>query len=270
MRFPRYIQLNITLRVRISATRVLGCMVTWVGVCVLAGCSAASRQDVLHVAVAAGTQEAVRQIEDDFRRETGVAVECNAAASSELARQIERGGNVDLFLSADEAWADFLAERTLVAQRRDLLANRLVAVVPKETTLVLKNLSDLATPAVTRLALAGAAVPAGRYARQALKHAGVWADIQNRILEGQDVRAALTYVARGEADAAIVYATDVREVSTVHVALSIDPSLHDPIRYPLVLVRREPLNPAASRLFDYLASEPAAVVFRAAGFGVLP
>jgi molybdate transport system substrate-binding protein len=245
-------------------------MVTWVGVCLLAGCRAGPRQEVLHVAVAASTQEAVRQIADAFRRETGAVVECNAAASSELARQIEHGGNADLFLSADEAWADYLAEKNLVAQRRDLLANRLVVVVPKETTLVLNDLRDLAKPAVTRLALAGAAVPAGRYARQALKKAGVWHVVEDRVLEGKDVRAALTYVARGEAEAGIVYATDVVQASTVRTALSVNADLHDPIRYPLVLVRRERLHPAAQRFFDCLSSETAAAVFRAAGFRILP
>jgi molybdate transport system substrate-binding protein len=235
----------------------------------LAGCTG-SAPEAITLSAAASTREAVEQIAADFRQQTGVAVSVNLGPSSELARQIERGGTADLFLSANEAWADYLAERGLVAQRRDLLTNRLVIVVPADSSLAIPGLAALAQPAVRRLALAAPVVPAGRYAREALRQSGIWEQVKDRVLEGGDVRAALIYVVRKEAEAGLVYATDVQATSQVRVALEVQSDLHTPIRYPLVLVRREPIKAGARRFYEYLSSAPAAERFRTAGFGLVP
>jgi len=145
-----------------------------------------------------------------------------------------------------------------------------VLVVPADSTLEFEELKDVAGPEVERLALASAQVPAGAYARQALKNAGVWDRVKDRVLEGGDVKAALTYVARREADAGFVYKTDTLGNSKVRVALEVPPKLHAPIRYPLDLVRRGATKPEARRFYEYLGTAPAARVFRDAGFGVLP
>src|SRR5690348_11353566 len=94
----------------------------------LAGCS--SRPQAINIFAAVSTKEALEQAARDFESQTGTRVTCSFAASSTLARQIEQGADADLFLSADERWADYLADKGLVAQRRDLLANRLVVVTP--------------------------------------------------------------------------------------------------------------------------------------------
>ena len=206
----------------------------------------------------------------EFQTETGQAVEPNYGASSDLARQIGRVANADLFNCADEAWADHLAEKELIEERKDLLGNRLVVAVRADNPAALSSLGDLTGPGLHRLALAGPAVPAGRYAREALRSAAVWEKLQNRVLEAGDVRAALTYVVRGDAEAGIVYATDVRGSDKVRVAFDVPGRLHSPIRYPLVLIRRDSIKPAARRLFDFLRSEKSAAIFREAGFEVIP
>jgi molybdate transport system substrate-binding protein len=239
------------------------------GLWALVGCRGSGPAPV-RIFAAASTRESVDQIATNFRAESGVAVEGNYAASSDLARQVEHGGDADLFISADEAWADYLADKRFVEQRRDLLANRLVVVVPADTPLPSQSLESLADPAVKHLALAGPAVPAGRYAREALRKAGLWERLQERVLDGGDVRAALTFVAHGEAEAGLVYATDAAVSSKVKVALQVPADLHAPIRYPLVLIRRDPIRPEARRLFEYLGSEKASAVFRRAGFEVIP
>lgn len=222
----------------------------------------------VQVSAAASTREALERIGTTFHEATGITVEANYGPSSELARQIEHGANADLFLSADEDWADYLAQRGLVQERRDLLTNRLVVAAPVDGGLALHQLVDVTGPEVKRLALAGPAVPAGRYARQALEKAGLLEQLRGRIVEGGDVRATLTFVARGEAEAGIVYVTDVRNSAKVRTAFEVPADLHTPIRYPLVLVRREPMRAEARRLYDYLASEAAAEIFRQAGFGI--
>jgi molybdate transport system substrate-binding protein len=246
----------------------------WALTFVAAGCGphdggSAPQPGPVVVFAAASTKEAVEQAAREFQRETGIPVEVSLGPSSGLAKQIEQGASADLFLSADQASADYLAEKRLVSDRRDLLTNRLVVVVPADSDLGVHELRDLADPRIRRLALAEPKVPAGEYARQALRKDGVWDQVEGRVVGGTDVRATLQFVARGEAEAGLVYATDALGESRVRVAVRVDPKLHEPIRYPLVLLWREPMTEAARRLYDYLGSEKSAGVFERAGFGVV-
>jgi molybdate transport system substrate-binding protein len=232
-------------------------------------CGCAGKPEPLRVFAAASTQEAMQEAARGFEAANGNQIDCSFAASSTLARQIEEGAPADLFLSADERWADYLAEKGLVEQRRDLLGNRLVVIALADNPLDLHALADLDRPDVRHLALALDSVPAGRYARTALKKAGVWDKVEKRVREGGDVRVALTYVARGEAEAGLVYATDAATTDKVRVAFTVPEDLHEPIRYPLVLLRKPKSHPAARKLYDYLGGEEAAAVFRRAGFTTL-
>src|ERR1700722_9121404 len=199
----------------------------------VAGCRA-SPADTVRISAAMSTRDAVEDVAKEFTQQTGVAVIVTPAASSTLAKQIENGDNADLFLSADEQWADYLDKRGLVTQRRDLLGNRLVVVVPADDVTAFSDLHNLRGEHFQRIALGREEVPAGAYARQALKKADVWDAVQKRVLEGGDVRAVLTYVERGEVDAGFVYATDAKASSKVRVAYEVPEDLHEPIRYPLV------------------------------------
>jgi molybdate transport system substrate-binding protein len=230
---------------------------------VLAGCG---RPDpaVVHVLAAASTREPLERLTADFSARTGIPVQLQFGPSSELAWQVELDAPADLFLSADEAWADHVAQAGRQAGRWTLLTNRLVVVVPAAGGPAVTSLADLTGPAVRRLALAGEVVPAGRYGRAGLKAAGVWEAVKGKVVEGGDVRAALAYAARGEADAAVVYATDV--VADGRVRVACDLTVPTPVRYPLVLL--SPGRPAAARLADFLRGPEGAAAFRSAGFGV--
>jgi molybdate transport system substrate-binding protein len=251
-----------------AAVRSLGRLLLGLLAGLGAGCGEKAATEAVSVSAAVSTREALEQVAADFRQQTGIPVALSFGASSALARQIEQGAVADLFLSADEDWADYLAKNDHVAERRTLLTNRLVVVLPADSSLSVKDLADLAGPGVRRLALAGPEVPAGRYAREALRSAGLWGRLRERVLDGGDVRAALTFVARGEAEAGMVYATDAAGNARVRVALEVPAERHAPIRYPLVLLRREPIKPGARALYNYLASPEAAAVFRRVGFGV--
>jgi molybdate transport system substrate-binding protein len=245
----------------------------WMFACVLPGCGPPGGgperpPEPVTVFAAASTKEAIEQVARDFQGENGTPVEMSLGPSSGLAKQIEQGASADLFLSADQASADYLASNQLVSARRNLLTNRLVVVVPTTPDVGVRELRDLADPRIRRLALAEPKVPAGEYARQALRKAGVWDKVEDRVVGGIDVRATLQFVARGEAEAGLVYRTDALGQTRVRVAVEVEPGLHDPIRYPLVLLRREPMKEAARRFYDYLGSEKTAGVFERAGFGV--
>ena len=144
------------------------------------------------------------------------------ASSSTLAQQIVHGAEADVLLSADTKWADYLADNGLVAQRRDLLGNRLVIVVPKDGKIDVRKPEDLLAAGIEHLALGEPqSVPAGRYAKQALSKLGLWPRLEAKVVPAGDVRQALAYVETGAAEAGIVYATDAAVSKRVRVAVEI-------------------------------------------------
>jgi molybdate transport system substrate-binding protein len=245
-------------------TMVRGLLIA--GLLLLASCnsrapSAATSAVRLVAFVAASTNEPMAEIARAFEAKTGIPVLVSPGPSSGLAKQIEQGADADLLLSADQPTADFLADKGLVAERRNLLRNKLVVITPHDRPLAIRTLEDLTDQSVTRLAIANPSVPAGEYARDALKKAGVWDRVESKIVGGVDVRATLQYVALGEVEAGIVYYTDAAASSKVVIALQIPPELHRPIEYPIILIRRASSHAAARQFFDFLQSELAAEVF---------
>jgi molybdate transport system substrate-binding protein len=244
----------------------------------LAGCGANSSsaprptEDAKPVLVfaAASTTNVLDQIKSAFEKQNGGEVRANYAASSALAQQIANGAEADLFLSADLKWADHVAGKTPIARRRNLLGNRLVLIVPSNSSLKLQKLDDLTSADVKHLALGDpAAVPVGRYAKQALTKLGLWDKVQGKVAPAEDVRHALTYVETGAAEAGIVYATDARVSTKVRVVLELPADLTEPVRYLLLLLERAKSNPKAAAFYDYLGSPEARKVFENAGFQVL-
>jgi molybdate transport system substrate-binding protein len=127
------------------------------------------------------------------------------------------------------------------------------------------DLADLV--AGERLAVAEVeAVPAGRYARAALVHLGLWDAVKDRLAEAENVRAALLLVARGEAPYGIVYATDAAEAG-VSVVGGFPAESHPPIVYPAALTASA--DPAAAKFLAFLGSDAARAVFEEHGFTVL-
>jgi molybdate transport system substrate-binding protein len=235
----------------------------------LPGCgrSGQSKGRVL-VLVAASTRDAVQEIAGAFTRETGVEVRLSADDSSRLAAQIVEGAPADLFLSANVKWANHVKDDGLADRDALLLGNKLVLIVPRGNPAGIHRPDDLTGPAVKHLALAGPTVPAGMYGRQALKKLHLWEklDEQNKIVSGENVRATLAYVERGEAEAGIVYSTDARITDQVTNVYEFPASLHDPIRYPLVLLKSAAGNEPARRFFDFLCAPAAEKVFTRHGF----
>ncbi|REK11946.1 MAG: molybdate ABC transporter permease [Planctomycetota bacterium] len=220
---------------------------------------------------AASTTDAVDALRAAFvKTHPQVTVDAGFAASSALAQQIAAGAPADVYLSANERWADFLDEKGLVARRRDLLSNRLVVVVADDSKLEVKRPADLEQQGIDHVALADpTSVPAGIYARQALAELGLWQDLEAKVVSAADVRQAMQLVVSGAAEAAIVYASDAATSDRVRVAVELDESLSEPIRYPVVLLNRGAERPAAVAFYDYLLSAEAADVFRRYGFLVM-
>ncbi len=251
-----------------------------VGTAGLAGAAGAGRTAgenapaQLLVFAAASLSEALDEVGRAFTARTGVRVNASYAASSVLAKQIEAGAPADAFFSADLAWVDYLDERGLLKRgsRRDLLGNSLVLIAPADSPLRLSIAPGFDLTAALgegRLATADPdSVPAGKYARAALTKLGVWQSVSDRLVRGENVRAALAYVARGEAPLGIVYQTDAQAEKRVRVVGVFPEDSHPPITYALALTIRA--RPEAARFADFLASETARQIFTRYGFTMLP
>ncbi len=222
--------------------------------------------------VAASTKDAVREVSDRFTRQSGVEVKISADASSKLAQQIVNAAPADVFLSANEEWADFVKDKGFALEVRPLFGNTLVLVVPAGNPSHVAGPEDLSGAAVQKVAVAGPAVPAGIYARQALRGLKLWDELekQRKIVSGENVRTTLAYVEQAEVDAGVVYGTDAKITPKVQTVYTFAPSTHDKIVYPLVLLHSGTKNEAARKYFDFLCSDQAAEVFYGYGFVPLP
>ena len=225
------------------------------------------------VFAAASLTDALTQIGEAYRHDTGNAVVFSFAASSALARQIEASSGADVFVSADTDWMDYLDSRGLIAHasRIDLLGNRLVLIAPANSRIMLtaKPHFDLAGAlGEGRLALADpAAVPAGKYAKAALTTLGVWDTVTDKVVPAENVRVALAYVARGEASLGIVYATDAEAELKVRIIAVFPQDAYPRIVYPAALTKEA--RPEARGFLAYLSGARARAIFEKAGFPVL-
>jgi len=248
-------------RGRRAATLLLVLLLGW--------CAPARAAELLAFAAASLT-DAMTELGKAFEQRSGDTVRFSFGASSDLARQIQAGAPADVFFSADAARMDQLEQAGLVdkADRRDVLSNDLVVIVPADAKTTITGPADLTK--LEHLVLANPdSVPAGVYARTWLQSLGFWDRIKDKVVPTVDVRAALAAVDAGHAEAGIVYATDAAITKGVRVAYRVPREQAPPIVYVLAPLNTSK-NPAARELVRFLASPDAAATYRRLGFIVLP
>lgn len=235
-----------------------------------------ARADQLLVFAAASLKPAL----DEIAASPGIAsigeVKISYAASSQLARQIEAGAPAALFVSADQDWMDYLAERKRIVDgsRGDLLGNALVLIAPKDSAAAIEIRPGLDLSALLgadgRLALGEPnSVPAGKYAKTALTRLGAWDGVAARIVAADNVRAALNFVARREAPLGVVYRSDATSEPAVRVVATFPDDTHAPIVYPAALIAGHD-SAAARELLEALRAPPQQAIFRRHGFDAPP
>jgi molybdate transport system substrate-binding protein len=226
------------------------------------------------VFAAASLTDVLGEIDGAFTRKSGTGVKTSFAASSVVARQIEAGTRADVFFSADLEWMDYLQQRNLVRPetRHDVVGNRLVLIAPMDSTVKVRIAPGFDLGAALgsgRLATGDPdSVPVGRYARAALTKLGAWDKIEPRLVRAENVRAALAFVARGEAVLGIVYATDARAEKNVRIVDVFPEDSHPPIRYPIAATSTA--GPEAARFVEFVRSRESRKIFEKYGFQPLP
>ncbi|HET6231149.1 MAG TPA: molybdate ABC transporter substrate-binding protein [Longimicrobiaceae bacterium] len=227
---------------------------------------------VVTVSAASSLREVVDELARGYEAaHPGVRVRANFAASGALARQIEQGAPVDVFLSAAEKPMDDLQAKGLIdpRSRRVLAGNELVLVVPAAGASPVRGFADLALPAVKRVALGEpASVPAGEYAGQTLAALGLTAAVKPKVVYAQSVRQVLAYVERGDVDAGIVYRTDAAASAKVRVVAEAPSVTHRPIVYVIAVVKASGDAAAATAFAAYVLGPEGRAALRRHGFTV--
>lgn len=231
-------------------------------------------EEKLTIFAAASMKNALDGLNAEWKKETGKEAIASYAASSALAKQIEASAPADIFISADLAWMDYVADKKLIREgtRSNLLGNRIVLVSEKDKTkpVEIKNGFDLAgLLGDGRLAMGAVdSVPAGKYGKAALEKLGVWSSVESKVAGAESVRAALLLVSRGEAPYGIVYETDAAADPGVGIAGTFPEDSHPPIIYPVAILASSK-NPDAEAFLAFLKSDKAKPFFEKQGFTVL-
>lgn len=235
----------------------------------LAAATQTAQAAELTVSAAASLTQAFTDIAKGFEAaHPGDRVKLNFGASGALLAQMSKGAPVDVLASADEETMNQAEQQDLVARadRADFARNTLVLIVPADSKLKLGQLADLQGPDIKRLAIGNpASVPAGRYAKAALEAAGLWTTLTPKTIHTQNVRQALDYVARGEVEAGMVYATDaalMKDKVTVRQTVP----LAQPIIYPIASAKASHEAEAARRFVAYVRSADGQAVLARYGF----
>ncbi|MGQ0443945.1 MAG: molybdate ABC transporter substrate-binding protein [Beijerinckiaceae bacterium] len=223
---------------------------------------------------AASMKTALDAVAAAWKADTGKTVSIAYASSATLAKQIEQGAPADIFISADLKWMDYLEKSKLVraGTRQDLFGNKLVLIEPGDSDVKLEiaqgfDLADAVDDGKIAVCMIDSC-PAGIYAKEALESLGVFASVEHKLAQVDNVRNALTLVSRGEAKFGIVYATDAKSDPKVKLVGTFPVSSHSKIVYPVALLAAS-ANPDAALFFAYLTSEAATKIFLEQGFDLL-
>ncbi len=230
----------------------------------------------LTVFAAASLSEAFGEIGVAFEaKHPGTKVAFNFAGSQQLLQQLAQGAKADIFAAANQAQMDKAIAEQLVdsANARIFAENRMVIVVPKQNLAAIHSLADLATPG-HKLVLAAKEVPAGAYALQVLEKAGASATfgsdfatsvLGNVVSYEENVRAVLTKVILSEADAGIVYQSDISATTEV-AAIEIPEAFNIAASYWVAPLKASAHSTQAQQFVDFLFSEEAQTILTRYGF----
>ncbi len=203
----------------------------------------------------------------------GTKVTFQFAASSALATQINEGAPADVFASADTATMKVVADKGSTNGPRNFASNSPVVVVPKNSKTI-ATFADLAKPGI-RLVLAGPGVPIGRYAREIFMKAsatgGISADFSAKVLanlksDEANVRAVLTKVQLGEADAGIVYVTDIGAASSEVRQVEVPVQYNVVASYPVAVLKSSDQTAAATAFMEFVLSSEGQAILKKYGF----
>lgn len=232
--------------------------------------AAPNADKTLTVSAAVSLKDAFNEIAEIYKSKNGAAINFNFGASGALQKQIETGAPVDVFASAGEKQMDELAAENLIdaETRRDFVRNKLILIVPTDSKINVAAISDLSKNEVRKIAVGNPkTAPAGQYTDEAFEKLNLKTSVQPKLIFAEDVRQVLDYVQRGETDAGIVYASDAQIAQgKIRVAAEISEDAHQPILYPVAIVKDAPQKQLARAFVDLILSDEGQKILQKYGF----
>ena len=215
--------------------------------------------------IAASLKEVINELSDSFaRKNPGVKFVKNYGGSGALVKQIENGAPADLFISANLEWVEYLKKKNLadVGSMGTFAYNTLVFAGPAGKASSLKDVIRL-----ERIAIGSPkSVPAGEYAMEAIKNAGLLKVLGRKLLTAKDVRECLMYAERGEVDGAFVYRTDALQAKQAKILFTVPQELYPRVTYPMTLTATGAKSRDAVAFFAYLRGSEAKTALATYGF----
>ncbi len=222
----------------------------------------------VNLSAAASLKEVMNDLSAGFAKQnSGVRFMTNFGGSGALAKQIENGAPVDMFLSANQEWMDYLAGKKLIERTsiKTFAYNTLVFVGDPGRRIA--TMQDLL--ALEKIAIGSPkSVPAGEYAMEALKKFGIAKSMERKLVMAKDVRESLIYAERGEVDGAFVYRTDALLAKRVKILFTVPQELYPRVTYPMGLTNAGSKKAEAVAFFRFLQSAEAKAVLVRYGFVV--
>ncbi|WP_342564496.1 molybdate ABC transporter substrate-binding protein [Paenibacillus sp. FSL R7-0345] len=231
---------------------------------------AAAKKTEIIVSAAASLQDSLDKIAVQYEKQhPDIDLVFNYGASGTLQKQIEQGAPADLFFSAGDKQMTALVDGGLITEKKQLLKNQLVLVVPSNSKTKITTITQLTDKAFKKVAVGQPeSVPAGQYAQQSLTAKNVWDTLQSKLVFAKDVRQVLSYVETGNADAGFVYKTDALTSNKVKIALTVGGHVHKAINYPVGIIKESDHLAEAKAFYNYVQTKAAGSVFTSYGFSL--
>lgn len=221
------------------------------------------------VFAAASLTDALKEIAGEFKKEYQQDVDFNFGGSTALRVQIENGAPCDIFLAADKVSSEKLSAKKIIEPNVavSLLRNQLVVVGLLGIKQKFNSLYDISLGFSEYLAIADPkTAPAGVYAMEALKKAGLEQKLKDFIVPALDVRGALALVISGNAKYAIVYSSDVYTAKNIKILYRIPVQLYQPIVYTAMMIKSSANRSAVENFLFFLQRQKCKVIFQKYGF----
>lgn len=222
------------------------------------------------ISAAASLKDALAEIKDVYAKEAPkTELTLTFGPSGSLAEQIKQGAQVDVFLSASRKYMNDLNDAGEIDESsiRDLLANEVVLIAPKDSAISITEFSQLVDPAIAKIAIGEPkTVPVGQYASEVFAFYNLFDQISDKIIYGKDVKEVLTWVETGNVDIGLVYSTDAKVSDLVKVLATAPDESHQAIIYPTAVIKSSQNPQAAKAFIDFLATDAAMEIFANYGF----
>lgn len=245
------------MRLRLIALLCLGLL--------LIGCSRPSR--VFTIAAASSMQKPLEEIAVLFTAQTGQGITLTFGATGTLAAQLEQGAPYDLLLAANESTPKQLAEKGRLDGVQRYATGQIVLAVSKTASVPVSTLADLTRPEVEHISIANPdQAPYGKAAVEALKAAGIWDQVQPKIVMGENIRQTAEFVESGNAEVGLLARSDSGSASLTIIQVPTD--LYTPIHQAMGVVKGGPHEALAKQFAQFLSSAEAKAILEQYGFTV--